>query len=151
MCLTRWGHTFVTSQLLPSLRSSSLFCPPLPSFPFFKRNTCSPWYSGLRAHVTSCASHGRAQTPCLQSSALRQWPPQPSQTSQINLRHFPLPQKQIPSGVLVIVYLYLFWPACRRPQTRALAQTTEILAKRISVSLTDRSSPDLTYSAISVT
>jgi len=62
----------------------------------------------------------RAQTPCLQSSALQQWLPQPSQTLHINLLYFLLPQKQIPCGMLVIVYLYLFWPACQHLQTRAL-------------------------------
>jgi hypothetical protein len=68
-----------------------------------------------------------------------------------NFRHFPLPQEQPPSGVLVIVYLYLLWPACRHMQTRVLPKPTkslwqETLVERISVFLTDRSSPDLSYS-----
>jgi hypothetical protein len=47
-----------------------------------------------------------------------------------NFQHFPLPQEQPPSGVLVIVYLYLFQPACWHTQTRVLAQTNEILVTR---------------------
>jgi hypothetical protein len=38
-----------------------------------------------------------------------------------NFRHFPSPQEQLPSGVLVIVYLYLFGQACQHVQTRVLA------------------------------
>ena len=47
-----------------------------------------------------------------------------------NFWHFLLPQEQLPSGMLVIVYLYLFWLACQHMQTRVLAQTNEILVTR---------------------
>ena len=124
-----WPHNF----FLPYRHLPSFSHPPTASlFSFFKRNTCS----GLRAHVTLCASHGTET----RSSAM-------AATTEPNITN---------KSSALPVERNTKWRACHCLFVFVLAgmpalanngscQTTEILAKRISVSLTDRSSPDLTY------
>jgi len=70
-------------------------------------------YRGLRLLICNIPHHGNSHII------------EPNITN--NFQHFLLPQEQPPSGMLVFVYLYLFWPACWHMQTWVLAQTSEIL------------------------
>jgi len=88
----------------------------------------SGWYCVLHAHMTSCASPQYQGLRPLVCNFPLLGITKPNITN--NFRHLPSPQEQPPSGVLVIVYLYLFQPACWHTQTRVLAQTSEILATR---------------------
>jgi len=130
--LTCWGDTYVASQFflsyhhLPPLSFHSH--PPLPFLPkglaVLSIVSCVLTWPRARPHSTEGSDSLFATFHFLAIAAITK----PNITN--NFQHFPSPQEQPPSGVLVIVYLYLFWLACRHMQTRVLAQTNEILVTR---------------------